>query len=519
MSNHADVIVVRSGADHRAPHLGTLRIGDWEIPCVTGRGGLIEPSRKREGDLCTPIGVFPLRYGFYDPAVFGDAPRGLAFPFVPKPADWLWVEDTTDPLYNRFAQDGGCSARDNEALFDLFVPVGWNDATPVIGKGSGILIHAAREDFSGSAGCVAVARAHLMPLAERLRPGMLIDIGFADTASVPARATEPEAGGPESVTFRALQPGPRLLITGAVHGNEPAGPAAIARAIAAFRTGALRLGRGSVTFVPVMNPLAWAQNSREGMRNLNRDLCERPVPLDNEDRLGNVICPILRAHDVLIDLHSFSAPGEAFALCGPADNDGGLEPFHRAAEEAALVRALGLPLVVHGWMAAHDRALAQRRAAGGPAGLAAHGVGTTEYMRFAGGYAVTVECGQHLDPRGPEIGWQVILNGLSHLRMIDRPLPDLPAPRELEIGEAILAADDDDRMIRQFSAGEPVRRGEIIGQRADGMPITAPADGALIFAGLTAAAGTELAFLCHFADRLARMDRTSQACAGSRPAD
>jgi len=499
MTDRASVIEVRSGADREAPHRGTLRIGDWEVPCVTGRNGLADPALKREGDGCTPIGTFPLRYGFYDPAVFGDAPRGLDFPFVPKPEDWHWIEDAADPLYNRLAQYPSDAPRDNEALFDLFVPVGWNDATPERGKGSGILMHAARPDFSGTAGCVAVAHEHLMDLARRLRPGMLIDIQRAEVAAEPsAPDLDP---GLESVTFHATRPGPRLLITGAVHGNEPAGPLAISRAIEAFRSGALRLTRGSVTFVPVMNPLAWALNTREGERNLNRALAERPMPEDNEDRLGNVICPILRAHDVLIDLHSFSAPGEAFALCGPRDNDGSLEPFHQAREETALARALGLPLVVHGWLAAHAGALAQRRAVGGPAGVAAHGVGTTEFMRFAGGYAVTVECGQHLDPQAPEIGWQVILNGLSHLGMIARPLPDLAPPRGLEIGEALLAHDDDDRMIRQFAAGEPIVRDEILGHRADGTPILAPEDGAIIFASETAMAGTELAFLCRPSDR------------------
>ncbi|WP_102224869.1 L,D-transpeptidase family protein [Acidimangrovimonas sediminis] len=513
MTHLVETITVRSGADPAAPHLGTLRIGTWEVPCVTGKGGLATPGRKREGDMCTPIGTFPLRYGFYDPAVFGDAPRGFAFPFVEKPAGWFWVEDCDDPLYNRLACDpAGRPARTNESLFDLFVPVGWNDATPVTGKGSGILIHGARPDFSGTAGCVAVAPDHLLELARRLRPGMLIDIGPAGDAGAeiprpPARAEE----APESVTFRALHPGPKLLITGAVHGNEPCGPAAIDRAISAFRSGALRLTRGQVTFVPVMNPLAWAQNTREGMRNLNRDLCERPVPEDNEDRLGNVICPIMRAHDILIDLHSFAAEGEAFALFGQAGTGGvpeGLpedhpEGFAHAEAELALARALGVPLLAHGWMAAHARALEQRRAIGGPAGVPAHGVGTTEYMRFTGGYAVTVECGQHLDPRAPDIALQVILNGLSHLHMIDRPLPPNPAPRVIEISEAILAEDDGDRMLRRFRAGEEVRKGEVIGTRASGAEIRAPADGALIFAGIKAEAGTELAFQCRPSTRVA----------------
>ncbi|WP_181257290.1 hypothetical protein [Pseudaminobacter soli (ex Li et al. 2025)] len=32
------------------------------------------------------------------------------------------------------------------------------------------------------------------------------------------------------------------------------------------------------------------------------------------------------------------------------------------------------------------------------------GVGTIEFMRFAGGYGVTVECGQHLAPDAAQCG-------------------------------------------------------------------------------------------------------------------
>jgi hypothetical protein len=32
-----------------------------------------------------------------------------------------------------------------------------------------------------------------------------------------------------------------------------------------------------------------------------------------------------------------------------------------------------------------------------------YGVGTTEYMRSAGGYALTLECGHHADPAAPDV--------------------------------------------------------------------------------------------------------------------
>lgn len=483
-------IVVRAGGDPAAPHRGRLSIGDWSVPCVVGRSGVVSPALKREGDGATPSGRFALRYGFYEPGAFGDAVMAaLAFPFKPKPVDYDWIENPASADYNRMRAHGHNEPAPERAahLFDLFVPLGWNDAVPVSAGGSAIFLHAARPEMTGTAGCVAVPHAALMDLAQRLRPGMIIDI--ATEAAVPVQ--EPP-GMLETVSFHGLEPGPKVIVTGAVHGNEPCGPRAITRMIEDLRAGRRQIRRGTVTFVPVVNGLAYRQNRREGERNLNRALREYPVPASHEDRVANLLCPLLRAHDVLIDLHSFAAEGPAFALIGPEDNTGDLEPFAGAAQELKLAQALGLSLVVHGWMPAHRRALE----AHGRAAAIGEAVGTSEYMRFAGGAAVTVECGRHDDPVAAETAFRVLVRGLAQLGLLLPEDPEAPAPALWEIADAIFAESDADRLIRRFRTGETVTAGEVIGHRADGSEITAPYDGAVIFASGKVRAGSEMCFLC-----------------------
>ena len=127
--------------------------------------------------------------------------------------------------------------------------------------------------------------------------------------------------------YAGLAPGPRLIVLGAVHGNEVCGAQAIARLIDELDNGKLRIERGTLTLVPIVNPLAHALGRRQGDRNLNRNL--RPVaqPQDFEDRIANVLCPLLAEHEVLLDLHSFHTAGEPFAMLGPEDNAGKIEPF------------------------------------------------------------------------------------------------------------------------------------------------------------------------------------------------
>ena len=146
-------------------------------------------------------------------------------------------------------------------------------------------------------------------------------------------------------SWTALAPGPALIVLGAVHGNEVCGAHAIARTIADLHAGRLQLARGRLTLVPVANPLAFRQATRGGERNLNRHFVPRADPRDYEDRVTARLAPLLAAHEVLLDLHSFHTAGEPFAMVGPRDNPGPREPFARAAEELALARALGAPQV------------------------------------------------------------------------------------------------------------------------------------------------------------------------------
>ena len=53
--------------------------------------------------------------------------------------------------------------------------------------------------------------------------------------------------------------------------------------------GVVEMVRGSVTFVPVCNPLAYASARRMGDRNLNRRFQPTATPQDNEVRIANVI--------------------------------------------------------------------------------------------------------------------------------------------------------------------------------------------------------------------------------------
>lgn len=307
-----------------------------------------------------------------------------------------------------------------------------------------------------------------------------------------------------STTLASPRPGAGLIVLGAVHGNETCGTRAIERVLQEFDHGTLALAAGRLTLVPITNPLAYQKAQRNGDRNLNRKLAPTDDPREFEDHVANWLCPLLAQHDVLLDLHSFHAGDTPFVLVGPPDNDGAIEPFKHAREEEALAMRLGVSRAVEGWLTCYA-AGADRRAGGHLATAVLQGTGTTEYMRSVGGYGVTLECGQHADPRAPEVGYRAIVNTLAHLRLIDAPAPAPAATMEgLHMREVFDKQHAGDRFVRAWQGFDRVAAGEAIAIRHDGSALVAPYAGRILFPKHDADVGQEWFYLAESSARLTR---------------
>lgn len=290
--------------------------------------------------------------------------------------------------------------------------------------------------------------------------------------------------------WTALAPGPALLVMGAVHGDEVCGAHACAALMDDLDAGRLTLTRGRLTVVPVANPLAFALGKRDGEGNLNRRFVPQAAPASNEERIAAQLAPLLAAHDALLDLHSFHTPGEPFAMVGPLDNAGTREPFARAAEEMALACALGAPRVVQGWLEVYDAAARARGEQPGD-----EGIGTNEYMRRCGGYAVTLECGLHTDAAAIGVARRAVDGALAHLGMVDAPAPAPFTGQIARLRRVVLREAEGDALVRDWHSFAPVRAGEVIARRANGEELRAPFDGCVLFPHPAAAVGQELFYL------------------------
>jgi predicted deacylase len=198
------------------------------------------------------------------------------------------------------------------------------------------------------------------------------------------------------------EPGPHLLITGGVHGDEFEPMAAIRRLMAEIEAENLR---GRVTLVPVVNEPAFRRGQRtaEDGLDLARTCPGRPDGSVTE-QIAWRLSQLIRAADLYIDLHTGGTRLTVQPLCGYM-----LHPeADILARQRRMAHAFGLPLIWGTDPSFNGRSLSVARDAGIPA----------IYAEYLGG--------GRLDPAGVEAYVRGCLNVMAEFGLLDEK-PVLPA--------------------------------------------------------------------------------------------
>lgn len=271
--------------------------------------------------------------------------------------------------------------------------------------------------------------------------------------------------------FRADDTGPRLLVTGGVHGDEFEPVLAIRRLIRLF-TGDDPLVRGTVTFVPVVNEAAFFRGHRcaaEDGLDLARTCPGRPDGSPTE-RVASALAELIRASDHYIDLHTGGTELCVLPLTGYSlvSDPVVLEKQRRMA------RAFNLPVVWGTSANLEGRSLSVARDAGVPA----------IYAEYLGSATRSRE--------GVEAYFEGVLNVMADLGMIHR---SLPASRIEEVVEDPRPGSGHMQVCHPapmegcfepaLSLGDPVEKGQPVGHVLDlvgevSLPVPAEESGRII---------------------------------------
>ena len=153
----------------------TLIFDDFIFQCVVGKKGI--SSKKKEGDLCTPRGVFSLKTVFYRSDRIQNIQTKLSLQKINR--DMGWCNDPLSKRYNslvKISEKLRCERlyrKDNK--YDIFVVINYNFKKPIPHKGSAIFLHLTK-NLKGTAGCIALNKKDLLILLKLINKKTKIKI-------------------------------------------------------------------------------------------------------------------------------------------------------------------------------------------------------------------------------------------------------------------------------------------------------------------------------------------------------
>lgn len=161
-----------------------IKNGSWSVvlgplDASVGRKGIADPEKKREGDGCSPYGVFPLGMAYgYGPTLATQMPYQQMF------EDDIWIDDPAAPDYNRLVKKTSTKAKSFEYmkrkddLYEAGLVVEYNTDPIIPGNGSAIFVHFWGRPFRPTAGCLGLSKENLAAVLAFLDPQLKPFIAF-----------------------------------------------------------------------------------------------------------------------------------------------------------------------------------------------------------------------------------------------------------------------------------------------------------------------------------------------------
>ena len=155
-----------------------LTTNNKQYRCSIGHNGF--SNNKKEGDGCTPFGIFNITKLYYR----ADKIKLLTTNFQPKKIlpTYGWCDDPEHIKYNKKIEFPFSSSAENlfrnDDLYDIVCVINYNCDPIIAGKGSAIFIHVAHQDYSTTEGCVALSKDDLKEILLTINANTKIEVGL-----------------------------------------------------------------------------------------------------------------------------------------------------------------------------------------------------------------------------------------------------------------------------------------------------------------------------------------------------
>ena len=135
----------------------TLKLDDYILKCSIGKNGI--KSKKKEGDKCTPKGVFSLGKLYYRADRVRKPTTKISTKIIKK--NMGWCDDVTSKFYNKEMKINKNIKHEklyrNDHVYDYLIVINYNTKKIKLGKGSAIFLHLTK-NYKKTLGCVAVKK-------------------------------------------------------------------------------------------------------------------------------------------------------------------------------------------------------------------------------------------------------------------------------------------------------------------------------------------------------------------------
>ena len=163
--NHKASSIVSEMRAYELGDDGWVAVDELAAPCNVGRKGFAAYGKKAEGDKKSPTGIFTITHYFSKYPKFN-----ARLEKIKVTRKTVWVDDSTDPMYNRYCEQDDAHPKKGENLirkdaqYDYVMVINYNteECTPY--KGSAIFFHVWSRPGGGTAGCVAVEKQHILKI-------------------------------------------------------------------------------------------------------------------------------------------------------------------------------------------------------------------------------------------------------------------------------------------------------------------------------------------------------------------
>ena len=152
-----------------------LIVDEFNFKCSIGKKGL--KSKKKEGDNCTPLGVFNIGKVYYRSDRVKKPDTILKTKKITK--NMGWCDDPYNKKYNKEIvldkKNKGEKLYRRDSIYDVLIVIEYNTKKTKPFKGSAIFIHLTK-NYSPTEGCIALKKNDLLILLKIINKNSKIKI-------------------------------------------------------------------------------------------------------------------------------------------------------------------------------------------------------------------------------------------------------------------------------------------------------------------------------------------------------